>query len=223
MPLHQHDLGYAGPRLADGAAAHPPEYPVVVDGGHVAREVWHRLVGTRHDRASTRHKLPREIAGFDSASGMVVTLVRFLHGQDTPPRRKPAFRALRPVAARLPERTRQWIYSMFSGAEGRRPEELAALDADVVAAAIAGVFPRRRYPAVVIDSSNGALTHLCAAMGVPWLPQTVLLPVRQQSISPNVAQQHPHAGCGDLHCFAAEAGDVRAHFCRRLRSRRGAS
>jgi hypothetical protein len=141
-------------------------------------------------------RLPREVAGFDSASGMVVALARFLHGQGTPPLGKPAFRALRPVAAvaaRLPEWTRQWIYSVFSGAEGRRPEELAALDADAVARAIAGVYPRRRYQAVVIGSSNGALTHLCAAMGVPWLPQTVLLPVRQRDISPDDPQRAAHA------------------------------
>src|SRR3954452_471438 len=105
--------------------------------------------------------MPREIAGFDSASAMVVALARFLHGQDTPPLGKPAFRTLRPVAAvvaRLPERTRQEIYSVFSGAEGRRPEELTTLDVDVVARRIAGVYPRRRYPAVAIGSSNGALT-----------------------------------------------------------------
>jgi len=141
-------------------------------------------------------KLPREIAGFDSASAMVVALARFLHGQDTPPLGKPAFRALRPVAAvvaRLPEGTRQSIYSMFSGAEGRPEAEVARLDADAVARAIAGVYPRRQYPAVVIGSSNGALTHLCAALGVPWLPQTVLLPVRQRGISPDDPQRAAHA------------------------------
>src|SRR4051812_47105344 len=65
-------------------------------------------------------KLPREIAGFDSASGMVVALARFLHWQDTPPLGKPVFRALAPIAAlvaRLPVPSRQGIYSLFSGAE----------------------------------------------------------------------------------------------------------
>jgi len=127
---------------------------------------------------------------------MVVALARFLRGQDTPPLGRPAFRALRPVAAvaaRLPERTRQSIYSVFSGAEGRPEAEIARLDADAVAHAIAGIYPRRRYPAVVAGSSNGALTHLCAALGVPWLPQTVLLPVRQRRISPDDPQRAAHA------------------------------
>jgi hypothetical protein len=141
-------------------------------------------------------RLPREVAGFDSASGMVVALARFLHGRDTPPLGKPAFRALRPIAgiaAQLPVAARQWVYSVFSGAEGRPEEDLASLDAGAVARGIAGVYPRRRCPAVVIGSSNGALTHLCAAMGAPWLPQTVLLPVRRRGISPDDPQRAAHA------------------------------
>jgi hypothetical protein len=51
-------------------------------------------------------KLPPEVAGFDSASAMVVALARFLHGQDTPPLGKPAFRALRPVAQGVSQGTR---------------------------------------------------------------------------------------------------------------------
>src|SRR5215210_5358689 len=52
-----------------------------------------------HEPAGGVMKLPREIAGFDSASAMVVALARFLRGRDTPPLGKPALRALRPVAA----------------------------------------------------------------------------------------------------------------------------
>jgi hypothetical protein len=126
-------------------------------------------------------KLPSEVAGFDSASAMVVALARFLHGQGTPPMGKPAFRALRPVAAvasLLPARAQESLYSLFSGAEGSRQEQVAELDLDAVYGGVAGAYPSRRYPAVVIGSSGGALVHLCAALGVPWLPQTLLLPVR---------------------------------------------
>ncbi|MCW3819745.1 hypothetical protein ONA91_35450 [Micromonospora sp. DR5-3] len=141
-------------------------------------------------------RLPREVAGFDSASAMVVALARFLHGRGTPPLGNSAFRALRPaaaVAARLPVTTRQWIYSVFSGAEGRREADIARIDAETVAASVAALYPRRRYPAVVIGSSNGALTHLCAALGVPWLPQTLLLPVRQQQVPPDDPMRAAHA------------------------------
>jgi hypothetical protein len=141
-------------------------------------------------------KLPREVAGFDSASAMLIALARFLHGQATPPMGQPAFRALGPVAsavARLPEPARQRIYSVFSGAEGQPEHRLAGLDAEDLAAAVTGVYPARRYPAVAVGSSGGALTHLCAALGVPWLPQTLLLPVRQRGIDPDRPGPAAHA------------------------------
>jgi hypothetical protein len=127
---------------------------------------------------------------------MVVALARYLHGRDTPPPGKPVFRTLRPVAAlaaRLPDGARQWVYSVFSGAEGRPAPDIARLDLEAVSTAIAAVYPRRRYPAVMIGSSNGALTHLCAALGAPWLPQTLLLPVRQRSLSPDEPARAAHA------------------------------
>ena len=113
-------------------------------------------------------KLPPQVAGFDSASAMVIALARFLHGQATPPLGKPAFRALRPAAAAaslLPARAQESLYSLFSGAEGRDQSEIARLDVDTIFAAITRTYPRRRYPAVVIGSSGGALVHLCAAPG----------------------------------------------------------
>jgi hypothetical protein len=58
---------------------------------------------------------------------------------------------------------------------------------------VAGLYPRRRYPAVVVGSSGGALVHLCAAMGVPWLPQTLLLPVRQRDVPPDDIRRAAHA------------------------------
>ncbi|MCU7727512.1 hypothetical protein ODJ79_27660 [Actinoplanes sp. KI2] len=149
-------------------------------------------------------KLPPEVAGFDSASAMVVALARFLHGRDTPPLGKPLFRALRPVAAvasRLPPPAQETLYSVFSGAEGRRPDEIGRLDMDAVSAGIAGAYPRRRYPAVVIGSSGGALVHLCAALGVPWLPQTLLLPVRQRGLPPDEPRRAAAALAGTARAF----------------------
>jgi hypothetical protein len=46
-------------------------------------------------------------------------------------------------------------------------------------------YPRRRYPAVFIGSSNGALVHLAAALGIPFLPQTLLLAVRHGGLDPD--------------------------------------
>lgn len=159
-------------------------------------------------------RLPSEVAGFDSASAMVVALARFLQGRDTPPLGKPAFRALRPaaaVAARLPAPVQEQLYSAFSGAEGRREPEVGRLDMDAVSAKIAAVYPRRRYPAVVIGSSGGALMHLCAALGVPWLPQTLLLPVRQRGLSPDEPQRAAHALAGTARALLDRNPDLVLH------------
>jgi pimeloyl-ACP methyl ester carboxylesterase len=47
--------------------------------------------------------------------------------------------------------------------------------------------------AVAIGSSGGALTHLYAALGIPWLPQTLLLPVRQRGLPPDLPRRAAHA------------------------------
>jgi hypothetical protein len=46
-------------------------------------------------------------------------------------------------------------------------------------------FPRRTYPAMLIGSSNGAAVHLACALRVPWLPQTLLVPVRRRRVHPD--------------------------------------
>lgn len=43
---------------------------------------------------------------------------------------------------------------------------------------VSAAYPRGPYPMVFIGSSSGALVNLCAALRVPWLPQSVLVPVR---------------------------------------------
>jgi hypothetical protein len=51
------------------------------------------------------------------------------------------------------------------------PADFADLvDADAVAAWIAGRYPDGAYPGVVLGSPHGGAVHLAAALGVPWLP-----------------------------------------------------
>ena len=141
-------------------------------------------------------RLPSAVAGFDSASAMAVSLARFLRGRDTPPLGKPAARALLPVASaasRLPVRAREAIYSAASGAEAQPPRRVAALDMEDVYGGVAKLYPVRRYPAVLLGSSSGALVHLGAALGAPWLPQTLLLPVRQRQVPVDEPMRAAHA------------------------------
>jgi len=62
------------------------------------------------------------------------------------------------------------------------------VDTEHIAEWVVGHYPRRRYPAVFIGSSSGALIHLAALAGVPWLPQTLLVPVRHDGLDPDDPQ-----------------------------------
>jgi len=50
-------------------------------------------------------------------------------------------------------------------------------------------YPQRQYPAVAIGSSSGALVHLGTALGIPWLPQTFMIPVKHPGIHPDEPKQ----------------------------------
>jgi len=60
----------------------------------------------------------------------------------------------------------------------RESDLYKVLSEDISALAVEQ-YPLRSYPAIMIGSSNGALIHLCAALGIPWLPQTFLLSVKR--------------------------------------------
>lgn len=124
----------------------------------------------------------RFIAAFDSASAMARALARCLDGRDffglgvTPG----AARALGPLVNGLPRRVRRGLYACSGALEGVPPERLGELRGDRLGRWAAGVYPERRYPAAFVGSSNGAVAHLAAALGAPWLPQTFLIPVRRR-------------------------------------------
>jgi hypothetical protein len=118
------------------------------------------------------------VASFDSATVLRASLAAALHGQPFPHlgHRSGAAAAVR-VGGRLPWPLLQWIYTRIGASEGVNPHRLADVDMAAVAEWLVKGYPQRRYPAALVGSSNGALTHLAAALQVPWLPGTVLVPV----------------------------------------------
>ena len=118
------------------------------------------------------------VASFDSASVLHAATVAALNGQPFPNlgSSSSAGLAVR-VAGRLPWSMLRGIYSRIGASEGINPRRLGEVDLSAVAESFAARYPQRRYAAVLLGSSNGALTHLAAAMQVPWLPDTVLVPV----------------------------------------------
>jgi hypothetical protein len=89
----------------------------------------------------------------------------------------------------LPKRGRELFYTYSSGSEAIPPERLETLQAEDISRWVVDQYPRRTYPAAMIGSSNGAAVHLCAALGIPWLPQTVLIPVQHPGIPADEPKQ----------------------------------
>lgn len=120
------------------------------------------------------------VAAFDSASVLHGGLTTALRGKPYPHlgNSEAAAAAVR-VAGRLPWSILRGVYTRIGASEGLRPEHLDRVDMGAVADRLAEGYPDRRYPGVLLGSSNGALAHLAAALQVPWLPGTVLIPVHR--------------------------------------------
>ncbi|MFD7069637.1 hypothetical protein ACFV97_20685 [Streptomyces sp. NPDC059913] len=134
-------------------------------------------------------KASRAVAAFDSSTGMLRALSRFLGGRENPGLGQAPGALEIPLSGflgaldRLPVRVREKAYAL-SGWTGAVPLSSAgAIRSDELAAWVTGHYPRRRYPVIFIGSSNGALTHLAAALDAAWLPQTLLLPMRRRGVA----------------------------------------
>lgn len=123
---------------------------------------------------------PGYVASFDSASAMLRASRSALHREDFPGLgiHSPLERLL-PLVNHLPVRLRETAYGVAGWLEAIPEPELDAVRLSDIDRWIVGELPRRRYPAALVGSSNGAVLHLAAAMGVPYLPQTLLIPVRR--------------------------------------------
>ena len=150
---------------------------------------------------SSRTRQEARPADFDSATVMAAATAHFLAGRGFPILGRPHGDLLRPALVglnHLPERARRWLYRAGSGREGIPAETLARADSDELARSITRRYPRRRYPGVLVGSTPGGAAHLAAALGMPLLPQTLLLPLRHRGIdiddpSADVDQARPVA------------------------------
>ena len=118
------------------------------------------------------------VALFDSATSLLSAVSFALQGKAFPNLGSLAVygRAVR-LGGHLPWPLQRQIYARLGAAEGVDPKRLGDVDLAAVARWLTEQYPRRRYPALFLGSSNGALAHLAAAVGAPSLPGTVLVPV----------------------------------------------
>jgi hypothetical protein len=145
------------------------------------------LSGTEPSMSDTETVEPADaVAAFDSASSMLEATARGLRNEpfDRVGRGR-LFAATLRTANLLPRSVRQRLYAVAGGAEGVAPDRLGAVDFEAVAAWVTEHYSdNKRYPAVMLGSSNGAAVHLATALGAPWLPQTLLVPVRWSGNDP---------------------------------------
>lgn len=116
---------------------------------------------------------------FDSSSGLVKALAYSLHGKSfagvgTIPNSILLGKILNFIPAKLQKNA--YVYGSAKGAKD--PDNLGKVESNQFSEWVSGLFPKQKYPAIFIGSSNGPVVHLAAAMGVPWLPQTFLIPVK---------------------------------------------
>lgn len=134
------------------------------------------------------------VAAFDSASAFLTSLGRALDHQDFPYLGQSRLKVPVVHASRiLPAPLRRRAYAIASGREGVPPNKLRGVDMEQVADWVTATYSPRPAPAVLLGSSNGAVTHLAAACGIPWLPQTMLIPVRRPHVDPR-----DHRGAADF-------------------------
>jgi hypothetical protein len=122
-------------------------------------------------------RMPRYITGLDSATVVLQALAKYLHGKDLPPEGNfPKAKAIGgEMISQLPEPAIAHL-STWAGWWNASPQKVVNdVRAETMSRWVLSQYPRRRYPAAMIGSCNGAMTYLSAALGIPWLPQTLLV------------------------------------------------
>lgn len=156
----------------------------------------------------------RAVAGFDSATATVRATAAALRGERfvNLGQGRSAGTPLR-LSRWLPGSVRKQIYRVSGAAEGVETDMLGSIDMNDTAGWLAGHYQRTsgRFPGVMIGSSNGAATHLCAAAEVPWLPGTVLVPVRWKENDPDRPEAAMRFGCEMAPALLARNPDVALH------------
>ena len=134
---------------------------------------------------------PRFLADFDSTSAMVRALANFLHGKAFPGLggTAPSSELLASAVNALPRNLREQLYIWSGWSEAIPGSRLGDVRVEEISRWVVNSYPKRRYPAVMVGSASGALVHFGAALGIPWLPQTFLIPVRRSGVPPDEPKQ----------------------------------
>lgn len=129
---------------------------------------------------------PSYIANFDSASAMLRATAQYLRGEDFPALGlSPLLKPIGPMANLLPRAARERVYALGGWNEAISPRQIGKVRAEELSEWVVSEYPEQPYQALAIGSSSGALVHVWTALGIPWLPQTFLIPLRHSGIHPD--------------------------------------
>lgn len=152
------------------------------------------------------------LAKFDSAAAMAQALGYCLRREPFPAVGSgPLAFAFAAGANRLPGRVREEIFSWGGWSEALSPAAAGRLRDGDLAEWFTGCYPRRPFPGAVIGSSSGALVHLAAALGMPWLPQTALVPVALRGMDPDDPRRALERGYDPGRRLLAANPDLQLH------------
>ncbi|GAA1110249.1 hypothetical protein [Nocardiopsis metallicus] len=135
-------------------------------------------------------KPQRVVAGFDSATAMLNALSSYNAAENSPTggeTPKATARALAVAAGivnRIPRPAKERLYAVSGWYEAIQAHSVRDVRSDELAEWIVRHHPRKQADVAFVGSANGALTHLAAALEAPWIPQTLLIPVRRHGVPP---------------------------------------
>ena len=155
---------------------------------------------------------PSALPNFDSTTVFVRAAASYLRGEEFPSLGM-VHPKVAPLAARLnalPRRLRTELYTRGGVNEGVSPADLGDVDVERFREWVVDQYPTKGYPAVIVGSSNGAAVYLAAMLGVPWLPQTFLVPVRR-TLHPDAIREDVQWGLEHAEAFLEANPDVALH------------
>lgn len=133
---------------------------------------------------SDHKRPPWFVANFDSSTGLLKALANALHGKGFAGVGSiPESELLAKAINALPWKLQRSIYVKGSIKGTVDPQKLGEVQAEDYMRWVTQFYPKKKYPAILIGSSSGPAVHLAAAMGIPWLPQTFLIPVKTPGLS----------------------------------------
>jgi hypothetical protein len=127
---------------------------------------------------------PPYVAAVDSATATVEALANYLHGEDMSAGTGPPTLSAEAMQLlnKLPDTISDGMFIGSGWLDATSPENLDTVQADTMAEWITSIYPKRQYPGALIGSTNGAAAHLGATLGMPWLPQTLMVAIRRSDV-----------------------------------------